>query len=108
MTATGAYTLIVGDSASWPVPESGLVSMEQAALLMMQRVLDAESNGLKRVFAFVLGPVASRLVSVGAVSADQVGAVAIAASASSRAAGQIVALHGNAEGDEALARLGLA
>jgi len=30
--ADGAYTVVLGDSATWPVPGSGLVSMEQAAL----------------------------------------------------------------------------
>src|SRR5271163_1933498 len=34
LKALGAYTLIVGVSASAPVPGSGLVSMEQAALMM--------------------------------------------------------------------------
>ena len=86
MTATGAYTVIVGESASWPVPGSGLVSMEQAAILMMQRVLAAEADGSKRVFAFVLGQVNSRIIEnadSGWVTADQVGAMAVAVSASS-------------------------
>src|SRR5215469_15103564 len=85
LKAGGAYSLIVGASASTPVPASGLVSMEQAALLMMQQVLAAELAGNKRVFALVLGPVMTRAAGDGAqdwITADQVGSVAVAASAS--------------------------
>ena len=81
MKPDGAYSLIVGASAINPVPGSGLVSMEQAALLMMQQVL----AGDKRVFALVLGPVLTRAAGHGTpdqVTADQVGSVAVAASAS--------------------------
>ena len=84
LKAEGTYSLVVGASADVPVPGSGLVSMEQAALLMMQRVLAAEAAGGKRVFALVLGPVQTRAAS-GApdwITADQVGSVAVAASAS--------------------------
>jgi NAD(P)-dependent dehydrogenase (short-subunit alcohol dehydrogenase family) len=105
MTSGGAYALIVGDSSSWPVPSSGLVSMEQSALLMMQRVLDAEAAGSRRVFALVLGPVATRLVAGDGVTASQVGAVAVAASASAGALGQAIPLHGDAEVAEAISRL---
>ena len=59
--------------------------MEQAALLMMQQVLAAELGRDKRVFALVLGPVRTRAAGDGApdwVTADQVGSVAVAASAS--------------------------
>lgn len=58
--------------------------MEQAALLMMQRVLNAENQGARRVFALVLGQMRTRLVEGGdpdAVHAGQVGQVAVAASA---------------------------
>jgi NAD(P)-dependent dehydrogenase (short-subunit alcohol dehydrogenase family) len=82
MSGLGAYLLVVGASATWPVPGSGLVSMEQAAILMMRGVLDAE--GRRRIFALVLGPVNTR-TTVGAdpawITADQVGAVSVAASA---------------------------
>jgi NAD(P)-dependent dehydrogenase (short-subunit alcohol dehydrogenase family) len=57
MTADGAYIVIVGDSATTPVPGSGLVSMEQAAVLMMQRVAQAETGDSRRIFALMLGPV---------------------------------------------------
>ena len=58
-SALGAYTLIVGASAFTPIPGSGLVSMEQAALSMMTEVvLRAEQ---KRAFTLVLGPVRTRV-----------------------------------------------
>ena len=96
MTFEGAYSIIVGDSAGWPVPSSGLVSMEQSALLMMQRVVDAELGSTRRVFALVLGPVATRVNGDGAVTAEQVGSVAVAASAGT-APGRIIALHDDSE-----------
>lgn len=104
MGARGAYTIVVGDSATWPVPGSGLVSMEQAALLMMQRVAEAELAPAIRVFALQLGPVVTRLSPEGTVTADQVGAVAVAASAAT-SAGRIIPLHDDAEVDAALAGL---
>ena len=77
--ADGAYSVVVGLSAHHPVPSSGLVSMEQAAVLMMQRVLAAEAGARSRVFALVLGPVRSRAAAGEPdwVSADEVGAVAV-------------------------------
>ena len=96
MKADGAYSVIVGASASTPIPASGLVSMEQAALLMMQQVLAAELSGDKRVFALVLGPVRTRAASDGApdwVTADQVGSVAVAASASTTGGREIKLLN---------------
>ena len=109
MTADGAYSVIVGASAFTPVPTSGLVSMEQAALLMMQQVLAAELGGDKRVFALQLGPVRTRLTeAAGAsepdwVSADQVGAVAVAVSAATATAGRPIRLLNRTQADEALA-----
>jgi NAD(P)-dependent dehydrogenase (short-subunit alcohol dehydrogenase family) len=107
MKADGAYSIIVGDSASTPVRGSGLVSMEQAALLMMQRVLAAELGGDKRVFALVLGPVRTRAAGDGPpdwVTAAQVGAVAVAASAS-RVDGREIRLGNQAEFAQAVALL---
>ncbi|WIB77733.1 SDR family oxidoreductase [Curtobacterium sp. MCPF17_002] len=80
LSGAGAYTVVVGQSAEYPVPGSGLVSMEQAAVLMMQRVLAAEEPD-KRIHAMVLGPVRTR--SAGTedwVSSDDIGAVAVATS----------------------------
>lgn len=93
MSAVGAYTVIVGDSATLPVPGSGLVSMEQAAVLMMQRVLDAETEGKRRVFALMLGPVSTRHITQPGITAEQVGAVAVEVSAAPSAAGTVIPLH---------------
>jgi NAD(P)-dependent dehydrogenase (short-subunit alcohol dehydrogenase family) len=114
MTPDGAYSIVVGASAFTPVPASGLVSMEQAALLMMQQVLAAELGGGKRVFALQLGPVRTRFIeAAGAgdpdwVSADQIGAVAVAAAAATGAAGRPISLLNRAQADEALALLAAA
>jgi NAD(P)-dependent dehydrogenase (short-subunit alcohol dehydrogenase family) len=92
---TGTYTIVVGASGFTPVPGSGLVSMEQAALLMMRQVLAAEG---KRVFALVLGPVRTRHVDAGdpdRVTADQVGE--IARSVAGLPAGQEIRLLGQAD-----------
>ena len=107
MNRRGAYSLVVGESAVSPVPGSGLVSMEQAAVAMMQQVLVAELAGEKRVFALMLGPVHTRLAeSPGPdwVTAEQVGAVAVAASASA-VDGQQIRLRNQAEANDVLARL---
>jgi NAD(P)-dependent dehydrogenase (short-subunit alcohol dehydrogenase family) len=109
MTADGAYSVIVGTSALTPIPASGLVSMEQAAVLMMQQVLAAELGADKRVFALQLGPVRTRLTEASGVtdpawvSPDQVGAVAVAASGAASVAGQSVRLLTGAEAEAALA-----
>ena len=108
MNAGGAYTLTVGASAFTPVPGSGLVSMEQAALLMMQQVVTAETAGSRRVFALVLGPVRSRVFDSGDpdwVTAAQVGAVAVAASAAESVAGQEIRIRNQAEVAAALTLL---
>ncbi|MEV5753762.1 SDR family oxidoreductase [Actinoallomurus sp. NPDC052308] len=110
MKGDGAYALVVGASAFTPIPGSGLVSMEQAALLMMQQVLAAELDGDKRVFAFQLGPVRTRFTDDGSdpewVSAAQVGAVAVAASAATQVPGQAVRMLTRSQADEALVLFG--
>ncbi|WP_166983216.1 SDR family oxidoreductase [Paramicrobacterium fandaimingii] len=96
----GAYIVVVGDSAAWPVPGSGLVSMEQAALLMMQRVAAAENGASRRIFSLVLGPATTRHAT-GTIDALDVGRVAAAISASS-APSQSIGLHGGDDVDAAL------
>lgn len=103
ITPEGAYSLVVGDSATWPVPGSGLVSMEQAAVLMMARVAQAELGTTRRVFALLLGPVSTRDSDGGGVTAEQVGAVAVAASAATTAPGRTIVLHDDTEVADALA-----
>jgi NAD(P)-dependent dehydrogenase (short-subunit alcohol dehydrogenase family) len=100
----GAYAVVVGQSAAHPVPSSGLVSMEQAAVLMMQRVLAAEAGERARVFALVLGPVRTRAATgePGWVGADEVGAVAVALSADETQAGREVDLTSSASAQRTL------
>ena len=74
---------------------------------MMQQVLAAELAGEKRVFALVLGPVRTRAAGEGApdwITADQVGAVAVAASASA-VGGREIRLRDQAELTQALTLL---
>ena len=109
----GAYQVIVGGSAFTPVPGSGLVSMEQAAVAMMQQVAAAEAAGQQRVFSLVLGPVRPQGTPAGAVgpdgvTADQVGAIAVAVSAATAVASQQLQLLSQADAGQALARLGAA
>jgi NAD(P)-dependent dehydrogenase (short-subunit alcohol dehydrogenase family) len=104
LSAGGTYMVIVGQSAQWPVPGSGLISMEQAAVLMMQRVLAAEVNHGIRVHALVLGPVRTRLVpgDPGWVSADEVGAVAVALSTGGPDRGTEITLADSAQAQKFL------
>jgi 3-oxoacyl-[acyl-carrier protein] reductase len=109
----GAYQVIVGGSAFTPVPGSGLISMEQAAVAMMQQVATAELDGRQRVFGLVLGPVRTRVTAAGDagpdwVTADQVGAVAVAVSVATAMAGQQLRLLSQADAGQVLARLGAA
>jgi len=109
----GAYLVVVGGSAFTPVPGSGLVSMEQAAVAMMQQVAAAEAAGQQRVFSLVLGPVRPQGTPAGdvgpdGVTADQVGAIAVAVSAATAVASQQLQLLSQADAGQALARLGAA
>ncbi|MGW5256482.1 SDR family NAD(P)-dependent oxidoreductase [Streptomyces sp. NPDC004012] len=104
----GSHTLVLGASVVTPVPGSGLDSMEQAALLMMRQVLEAELDGAKRMFALILGPVRTRLTDSAApdwISADQVGAVAVATSATASQGSREIHLRTRAEADAVLAAL---
>jgi NAD(P)-dependent dehydrogenase (short-subunit alcohol dehydrogenase family) len=114
MTSKGAYSVVVGASAFTPIPGNGLVSMEQAALLMMAQVLVAELGGDKRVFALELGPVATRSAEAsgaadpGWVTPGQIGAVAVALSAAPGEVGRPVRLLTPDDADEALKQFGAA
>jgi len=109
LSGLGAYFVIVGQSAAFPVPGSGLVSMEQAAVLMMQRVLAAETPDA-RIHALVLGPVRTRFVAgeTAWISSDEVGAAAVAASAASSLASREIPLGTGAEARSFITGLGAA
>lgn len=107
LSRRGAYSIVVGQSANAPVPGSGLVSMEQSALQMLHRVLVAEAEDSRRVFLLELGPVASGAATSaepGQLTAEHVGAVAVAASASSAASRHLEVPDG-AGADDAVAQL---
>lgn len=103
MSGSGAYTIVIGQSAELPVPGSGLVSMEQATRLMLQRVLAAE-NPDKRILALELGPVSTRLTrgEPGWVTSDQVGAVALAATTNPATTSRTLRLASAADADTLL------
>lgn len=58
---TGSYQLILGGSAVEPISGASIINMQQAALLMMRRVLSAESGNQPRVVSQILGPVITRM-----------------------------------------------
>jgi NAD(P)-dependent dehydrogenase (short-subunit alcohol dehydrogenase family) len=108
MSRQGAYCIVVGESAHFPIAGSGLVSMEQTALLMMHQVLAAELQDAKRVFLLELGPVATRFIPAAdpaQVTSAQIGAVAVAASASTEP-GRHVRLLNRAQAEDVLVSLG--
>ncbi|MFF5075553.1 SDR family oxidoreductase [Actinoplanes sp. NPDC000266] len=107
LSGRGSYGIVVGESAVHPIPGSGLVSMEQAAVLMMQRVLAAEAGDRQRIHALVLGPVRTRVVpgEPAWVSAEQIGAVTVALSRSPGEASREVSLRSSAEAEQILAKL---
>lgn len=107
LSGHGSYAIVVGESAVHPVPGSGLVSMEQSAVLMMQKVLAAEAGDSRRVHALMLGPVRTRLTPGEPtwVSADQVGAVAVALSNAPGEASREVLVRTSAEAEQILAAL---
>ena len=107
LTVGGTYQVVVGDSAATPIPGSGLVSMEQAAVLMMRRALAAEVTKERRIFGLILGPVRSRISpgEPGWVSGGHIGAVATAASVNPTVPGQEFHLGDRAEAQAVLATL---
>jgi NAD(P)-dependent dehydrogenase (short-subunit alcohol dehydrogenase family) len=110
MSQRGAYCIVVGPSAHFPIPGSGLVSMQQTALLMMHQVLTAEVQDAKRVFLLEPGPVATRFIQApdpAQVTSAQIGAVAVAASASTQP-GRHVQLGNRAQAEDALVVFGAA
>lgn len=107
LSEQGAYQLILGGSAYTPVPGASVINMEQAALLMMHRVLMAESGDQRRIFALTLGPVITRgrhQFDPTWVTATDVGRVTLR-QAMSTAASAHVDLHSTTEAADRLAEL---
>ena len=77
----GTYVQILGAAAEFPVPNSSLVSITAAAVAMLGRSLDAESEGtgvrVRQIMIATLVATRSRPASQAtAVSAEEVGALA--------------------------------
>ena len=92
LPADGAYQLILGGSGTTPVPRAGVINMEQAALLMMSQTITLEAADQRRVFALILGPVATRgrdWVDPSWVTGADVGAVTLAQALSSAPSAQV-------------------
>lgn len=106
----GSYQLIAGASAIYPIAGSGIVSMQQAALLMMGKVLQAEADGQRRVFSQLLGVVNNRDRPVQRaewISAEDVGLIATALSADPAIASRDVRLLDKGDFARVLDELGL-
>lgn len=56
----GTYTSITGRAATVPAPNSGPVSMQAAAQLMMRKVLSAENKNGPRINDIILGMIINR------------------------------------------------
>lgn len=108
LSETGSYQLILGGSAETPVPGSAIINMEQAALLMMHRVVTAEVGDQRRLFTQILGPVDTRLrhqVDPEWVSAAEVGYLSVVA-AHSRHVSELIPMRTKAAYRDALELLG--
>ena len=104
----GTYQLILGGSATTPVPGSSIINMEQAALLMMRQVLAAEVGEQRRVTSLVLGPVITRLrhrVDPTWVSSGEVGLATAAVAAQPVVSAVDLELRSKADLRELLQRL---
>lgn len=107
---TGSYQLVLGGSAVQPVPGASIISMQQAALLMMQRVLSAETDGRHRVAAQVLGPVVTRSrkkVEPEWITNEEVGLVTAAIAANPEATGREYTSYDKTQMLETLRELGV-
>lgn len=81
---TGTFQIVTGGSGVTPIPHSGLISMEQASLLMMANVLEKETQGNRRIFSYIFGYINTRDRAVKKpewISSEDVGYIAALASA---------------------------
>ncbi len=110
ITKNGSYHLIIGGSAVRPVPGSSIISIQQAALLMMRRVFSAEIGDRLRVTSQILGPVITRMRSRYEptwVSNEEVGLVSVGVAANSEATDEDYYGHDKSEMLENLQKLGV-
>lgn len=105
---SGSYQVIIGGSAIYPVTGSGIVSMQQAALLMMVKVLQEEAGGQRRIFSQILGPVNNRnrpMQRPEWVSAEEVGLISTKLAGNEEIASTNLQLLNKAELNKVLAEL---
>lgn len=110
LPTTGSYQLILGGSAVHAVPGASIISMQQAGLLMMRRVLSAEAGDRVRIAAQILGPVVTRSrrhIDPDWVSNDEVGLVSAGIAADPSATGSDYNSYNKAEMLETLRTLGV-
>ncbi|MFB6436590.1 SDR family NAD(P)-dependent oxidoreductase [Streptomyces sp. NPDC056411] len=108
LDAAGSYTLIAGFAGRQAYPQAGIISMHAAAVLMMREALSADLRGRRRVNNLLLGPILNRSRPHGDPSwltADQVGAAAVAVALAPSVRDESISLGTVAELDEQLARL---
>ena len=107
LSERASYAVVVGQSAEFPVPGSGLVSMQQAAALMMQRVLSAEAGASTRVVSLILGPVRTRFTTGEPtwISSDEIGEVTVALSRATSLYDDSLSLSTSADASVVLERL---
>lgn len=92
----GTYSLVLGGSAYIPVPGSSIISMEQAALRMMNAVLGQEVKDRISVHAMMMGPIGTRQrgeIDPDMITADEVGYVSAAYAAVDRVHSGEAILH---------------
>lgn len=106
----GSYQVILGGSAVQPVPGASIINIQQAALLMMRRVLSAEAGEQLRITSQILGPVITRMRSrydPNWVSNDEVGLVSAGTAANSKATDEDYLAYNKTQMLEVLQKLGV-
>lgn len=104
----GSYHVIMGLSGLKPTAGSGIVNMQQAALIMMTKVLISETAGSPRVYGQILGPVNNRNRPAERdewISAEDVGFIAARYAANVSIAPHIIQLPRKHDFDESLAQI---
>lgn len=106
----GSYQMILGGSAVEPVPGASIINMQQAALLMMRRILSAEAVDQLRITSQILGPVITRRrnqYDPNWVSNDEVGLVSSGAAANPEATNEDYIAYNKTQMLEILQELGV-
>lgn len=116
LSENGSYSLVLGGSAYTPVPGSSIISMEQAALRMMNSVVGLELTGDSithsknlSMHGLMMGPVATRqrsYVDPEMITADEVGYVTAAYAATTAVKSGEVRLANHTDVAHELSKIG--